>query len=127
MNLVCAGRAFVLSGPEFTPAPHLWFILTDPEPPDDQVVAVMLVTSRAHTDKTVTLVPGDHPFVQHESNVDFGSAILVRSGRFQRAMQGGRCHFQPDMNASLLRRLRGGLLASPRTVHWIADHCRARF
>lgn len=87
----------------------------------------MLVTARAHTDRTVTLMPGDHPFVQHESNVDFGSAVLVRLERFQSAIQAGRCHLQPDMEVALLERVRAGLLASPRTVHWIADHCRDRF
>ena len=87
----------------------------------------MVVTSRGHTDKTVTLMPGDHPFVQHESNVDFGGAVLVRLERFHRAVEAGRCRLQPDMDARLLQRVRDGLLASPRTVHWIADHCRERF
>jgi len=127
MNLVAAGRAFLLAGPHFNPAPHLWFVLTDPTPSDHRVVTVMLVTSRPHTDKTVTLLPGDHPFVQHESNIDFGGAILVHPDRFQRAMELGRCHLQRDLARPLLARIRTGLLTSPRTVHWMTDYCRTRF
>jgi len=127
MNLVAAGRAFLLSGPDFNPAPHLWFVLTDPTPPDHRVVAVTLVTSRPHTDKTVTPLPGDHPFVQHESDIDFAGAILVHLDRFQRAMELGRCHLQLDMTRPLLARIRTGLLTSSRTVHWMADYCRTRF
>ena len=127
MHPVGAGRAFLLSGPQFNPAPHLWFVLTDPEPSDNRVVAVMLVTARAHTDKTVQLMPGDHPFVRHESNVDFGSAVLVHLDRFQRAVELGKCHPQPDIDAHLLQRLRAGLLASPRTVHWLVERCQLRF
>lgn len=127
MSRIAAGSAFLISGPQFNPAPHLWFVLTDPEPGDSRVVAVMLVTSRVYTDKTVVLMPGDHPFVRHESNVDFGGAVLIHPGKFLQAVAQGKCHPQPDIDSNLLQRLRAGLLASSRTVHWLAAHCRERF
>lgn len=125
MDLIRAGRAILLSGGRVPP--HLWFILTDPEPNDGRVVAVMLVTARPHTDKTVVLVPGDHPFIRHESNVDYGAARFLPQGRLNDALASGRWHLQADMSATLLRRVREGLLTSQRVIHDIADHCRERF
>jgi len=43
LQIIAAGRAFILSGRAFTEAPHLWFILTDPNPKTNHVVATMVV------------------------------------------------------------------------------------
>jgi hypothetical protein len=127
VNLITAGRAFLVSGPHFNAAPHLWFVLTDPSLTDERLVAVMVVTARSHTDATVLLQVGDHPFIRHDSNVDYGGAILVHVSKFERAMASGRCHLQPDMDRALLDRVRKGLLNSSRTVHWLIEHCRPLF
>lgn len=116
-----------MSGPPFIPTPHLWFILTDPDPKTGKVVAVLLVTPRPHTDKTVTLLPGEHEFIQHDSNVDFSSTLLVATGRLHDCIQAGTCRQQPDMTPVLLRKLRVGLLQSPRTIHDIIAYCNERF
>jgi len=50
-----AGASFLISGGRVG-KPHLWLVLTDPEPPTGKVVIAMVVTSRPHTDKTVTLI-----------------------------------------------------------------------
>lgn len=42
---------------------HLWFVPTDPDPVTTRVVIVALVTQRGHTERTVTLDVGDHPFI----------------------------------------------------------------
>ena len=91
MNLVGAGRAFILAGPPGITEAHLWLILTDPDPPPaGSVVAVMVVTTRPHTDKTVTLEAGEHSFVRHESNVDYGVARLFPTRRLEKAIRDGR-------------------------------------
>ena len=43
---------------------HLVFVLTDPDPVTNLVVVVTLVSEKSHTDKTVCLGPGDHPFIR---------------------------------------------------------------
>jgi hypothetical protein len=127
VQFITAGRAFVVFGRDFAPDPHLWFVLTNPDPTTNHVVAVMLVTARAHTDKTVTLNSVDHPFVQHESNVDYGYARRLLADKIMAAILESRCQLQPDVSNSLLSRLCIGLLQSPRTVNFLKDHCHGLF
>src|SRR5712671_3962923 len=126
MEFFKAGRAVLLSGPPVA-APHLWLILTDPDPESDQVVAVMVVSKRAYTDRTVTLSLGEHPFIQHDSSLDYGGTKRFHVSRLRAALRGGRCELRENMSSSLLEKARAGLLASSRTPYHMIDYCRARF
>lgn len=126
MEFIRAGASFLISGGRVGKR-HLWFVLTDPEPPAGKVVIAMVVTSRSHTDKTVTLNPGDHPFVVRESDVAYGEACFRTAGQLTSAIEAGRCELQPDVSKALLEKVREGLLQSPFTIHAIADYCRERF
>lgn len=126
MEFFTAGSAIILSGHPVGP-PHLWFVLSDPDLESDQVVAVMVVTARTHTDKTVTLSAGEHPFIKHDSSLDYGSTRRFQTARLKAAVRNGRCKLAEKMSAALLGRARAGLLASHRTPHHIIDYCRDRF
>ncbi len=106
---------------------HLWFVLTDPDPATSKVVVAMVVTARGHTDKTVTLVSGDHPFIRHESNVDYGSARMVPHDLLEGLVESGDVKLQPEMTTTLLANVRSGLLTSARTIHYISGYCRPLF
>lgn len=70
MNFIGAGRALTIAGN--TPQEyHLWLILTDPDPESGKVITVMVVSPKKHTDPTVLLVSGEHPFLKHDSHVDY--------------------------------------------------------
>jgi hypothetical protein len=126
VEFICAGRAFlVIGGP--IGAPHLWFVLTDPDPQTNKVIAVMVVSERRHTDKTVALQPGDHPFITHASNLDFGGAKPVPTNEILARMKSGKWRPQPDMTPQILDLVRRGLLRSPRTVNHIVEYCRPLF
>jgi hypothetical protein len=103
---------------------HLWFVLTDPDP--QAMVLVMLVSVKPHTDRTLQLHVGDHPFIRHPSAVDFGTARYVPAGKLEDALSSGRASLHSDMSDALLARVRAGLLASARTPNEIAAYCRAR-
>jgi hypothetical protein len=120
-----AGRALVLRDARM--GTHLWFVLTDPDPDRNSIVLVMLVTVKTHTDRTLHLDVGDHPFVRHESAVDFGTAKYVPAVRLQDGLASGRATLAEDMSADLLTRVRAGLLASARTPNDVADYCRPLF
>lgn len=105
----------------------MWFVLSDADPAMHQVITVMVGSARLHTDKTTALVSGDHPFIRHDSNVDYGTAKAVPVSKLLAALKQDRLHLQPDMPAALLRRVRAGLLASPRTIHAVKDLARSRF
>jgi hypothetical protein len=125
MGDVGAGRALRIRDAKM--GAHLWFVLTDPDPETRKVVLVMLVTERAHTDRTVRLEVGDHPFVRHPSNVDYGTARYAPAGRLADALASGRATEDTDMSAPLLARVRAGLLASGHTPNDVADYCRRTF
>ena len=126
MELFSAGSVIILSGhPVGTP--HLWFVLTDPDLDSDQIVAVMVVTARTHTDKTIVLSAGEHPFIKHDSSVDYGGAKRFQAGRLRSALRSGRCKLAENMSPALLAKVQAGLLRSSRTPHHMVDYCRERF
>ena len=69
MRLLRAGRALLIR--DAAMGTHLWFVVTNPDP--HAMVLVMLVSLKPHTDRTLVLDQGDHPFVDHPSSVDFGT------------------------------------------------------
>lgn len=106
---------------------HLWFVLTDPDPQTKQVVIVMLVSERVHTERTVCLEVGDHPFIRHASAVDFGTARYAPTAKLEAAVARSRASLGADMSVSLLARVRKGLLDSSHTPNEIVHRCRPLF
>jgi hypothetical protein len=119
MNIFRAGCCLYLY--EDQPPPHLWVVLCDPIPPRDEILMVMLTTARAYTDDTVVLAKGDHPFVERNTAVSYGTADYRRVSALIAAMQRGRCELRETMSARILRRVQDGLLTSPRTVNAVRD------
>ncbi len=112
------------AGPE---GMHLWIALTDPDPEDAKIVLIMVVTERPYTDKTLRLVPGTHPFIRHDSNLDYGGAKPFPSGRVATALADGSAKIQPPISAQTLGEIREALLRSTRTIHYVRDLCAAEF
>lgn len=56
---------------------HLWIVVTDPDPATFQSVCVNVTTSTGKFEKLVTLLPGDHPFIKHESVVFYADAQML--------------------------------------------------
>jgi len=106
---------------------HAWFVLTDPEPDPGRFVAVMLRTPRYFTDETLILELGEHPFIKHRSCVHYSTADFFNSRYVSRGISQGTCHFLEDMSSMLLKKVREGLLLSPRTVNAVKEYCRTRF
>lgn len=106
--------------------PHLWVILTEPEPGTGRAVIVNLTTKRPHSDVTVVLQPGDHPFVQHETVVNYSDARMVETRRLEAAILSGLCRRHQSLDARILKRIQDGLLKSPFTPNKIKTYFRAR-
>jgi hypothetical protein len=127
VDVIGAGRTlYLLAGPPHPPQ-HLWVVLTDSDPKTNHVVIVMIVTSHDYTDKTVTLNAGSHPFIVHESNVDYRTATLALPKKLNAAIANGRCRLEPDVSPDMLAAIRAGLRVSSRTPNYIVDHCTGRF
>jgi hypothetical protein len=87
----------------------------------------MLVSEKPHTERTVSLEPGDHPFVQRTSNVDFGTARYIPVSKLEDALRSGEAALKEDMSMNLLLRVQHGLLASTHTPHDVVESCRRVF
>lgn len=125
MSFVRAGRSFTVPGPGPNQS-HLWIVLTDPDPSDDKVVAVMVVSEKPHTDKTVTLNVGDHPFFQHASNVDYGTARLFPRVNLETQIN-ARGKLRQDVSRALLENTRAGVFASSRCPNYVKEYFATRF
>ena len=112
MNLVRRGRAVFLH--DHAAGPHLWFVLSGPNN-DGRLVAVMLCSLRKHADRTVVLTSADHPFIQHDSCVDYSSATFWARAKIDRHLAAGRAELREDCSAKLLERMIVGACASSRT------------
>jgi hypothetical protein len=120
-----AGDSLLLPKPGQTVA-HLWVLLTDPDAATDEVLMVNLTTQRPHSDTTVVLKPGDHPFVTHPTVVNFSDARLVKATVMQDYLSRGVYMRQAALSSAVLQRLQAGLLASPFTPNKFKDCFRQR-
>lgn len=125
MNFVKAGTTFLLRDRKM--GTHLFIVIADPDAQNRLVVTAALVTERSHTDKTCVLSPGDHSFVRHASNVDYGSARFVPQSKIEDWLSSGKADLQANLTPDVLKRVQSGLLRSAHTINAIADHCRPLF
>jgi hypothetical protein len=103
---------------------HLWIIVTQPCQITHQCVLVNVTTLREAQDQTVTLGPGDHPFVRHPSAIRYSDAKFadVRTLRHNLAAGSALAH-QPCTKA-ILKLVQDGILGSPDTPKKIERYCR---
>ena len=124
MSALCAGCTVLLID---VPRSHLWIILTDPTPHPGYVLAVMVVTQRPHSDTTVVLRAGDHPFIKHDSCVSYSTAKAMSVTLLESWLKAGDAQMKAPLSPSILDSVRKGLVASDFTVNALRDYYRAEF
>ena len=50
---------------------HLCVVISDPAQDPNRVVVVAFTTRESWTDEGCVLYPGDHPFIQHDTCIDY--------------------------------------------------------
>ena len=103
---------------------HLWIIITAPEAGSGRAVMVNLTTQRPHSDTTVVLNAGDHPFVRHPTVVNFSDARFVDVRQLEQGIRAGYFTAQATCTARVLQRIQAGVLASQFTPAKIKTYCR---
>jgi hypothetical protein len=88
--------------------PHLFVVLTNVDPENGRVVEAPIVSERRHSENTLRLRPGDHPFIQHASNVDFGSARYANVANLRHGMTLGEARTDTAVDDTLLQRTQEG-------------------
>lgn len=122
-----SGDTFVMAVAGRSGKPHLWFVLTDPDPETGKVVIVSLSTLRAGKDQTVILNRGDHPFITHESVIVYRDARCVSSDELRHALRNGWIKPHQPCADRILKQVQDGLLASPFTSRKMVAYCRRRW
>ncbi len=74
------GDTFFMPAPGGAATPHLWIIVTQPDPQTHECAIVSVTTLRNSKDQTVILRVGDHPFIRHDSTIFYGDAMIVDGG-----------------------------------------------
>ena len=94
--------------------PHLWFVITEPQPDEGLCVIVSLTTLRHDRDQTMLLNVGDHPFIRHASIVLYSDAQIAA----------GTIAQLEACSTRVLKLIQDGARQSPHTPKKILTFCR---
>ncbi|HUT33365.1 MAG TPA: hypothetical protein VNE39_07810 [Planctomycetota bacterium] len=92
---------------------HLWIILSDPENyPEAPVLIANLTTQRADSDSACMLARGDHPFIKHDSCVNYQDSRLAEAQTLAGALAAKLLVAREPVSADVLQRIRIGATVS---------------
>lgn len=112
--MAALGDCFMLPKPG-QDTEHLWVLITNPDPGTHDAIMVNVTTQRAHSDTTVVLNVGDHPFIQKPSVIYYADARIVDVRTIDAALSSGAFRGHAAFLQPIILRIQGGLAASPFT------------
>ena len=107
------GDCFVIVGK----LAHLWIVLSDPEKDDERVLLVNVTTLEAYKDQTCKLTCGSHPFITHDSCVNFGAAKLVSLATLINLEAQGKLRWHEPLSEKTYRYIFEMAILSPETPY----------
>ncbi len=116
-----AGDTFRIPEPGTSLDSHLWVVLSDPAADPERVLIVNFTSRRNDSDLACVLQAGQHPFVHHETCVNYGGAKVVSAAQIQTLLQKGLLSSHAALSPALLKRIRDGAAASERMSLQHAD------
>ena len=118
------GDTFLMPAPGGAATPHLWIIVTQPDPQTHECAIVSVTTLRNSKDQTVILRVGDHPFIRHDSTIFYGDAMIVDARRLEAEIAAGLALVREKCPPETLKLVQDGIEASPFTRPKILRFCR---
>ena len=118
------GDTLLIPAPGSGQVSHLWIIATRPCPTTHRCVIVNITTLRNDQDQTVTLVRGDHPFVNHQSTIRYSDAQIADVRSLRRDLAAGVLVPHQPCSPEILKLVQDGVFASPYTPKKIQNFCR---
>jgi hypothetical protein len=105
--------------------PHLWILITDPNPDTGEAVMVNVTTKQSYSDTTVTLKVGDHPYIRHDSTIFYADARTIKVAEAEKAITSGQKFITQHATCTpeLLKRVQEGLHQSKFTPNKIRALC----
>jgi hypothetical protein len=109
---------------------HLWIIITEPDA-EGKAVAVSITTQRSHSETTVTLNIGEHPFIKHPSVISYKHASIVDVKAVLTAMQRRPQQYVFRSHApctpELLEKIRAGMTRTKDAPKAIKQRCMSEW
>jgi hypothetical protein len=118
------GETFLMPAPGGAATPHLWIIITQPDPQTHECAIVSVTTLRNSKDQTVILRVGDHPFIRHDSTIFYGDAMIVDARRLEAEIAADLALVLEKCPPATLKLVQDGVCASPFTRPKILRFCR---
>ncbi|PYP91050.1 MAG: hypothetical protein DMG65_09265 [Candidatus Angelobacter sp. Gp1-AA117] len=109
---------------------HLWIIVTHPDK-DGRAVCVNVTTQHSYSETTVILKKGDHPFIQHDSVINYADSQLLNIKSIQAAIAAQPrsyvCKIHEPCSPKMLEDVQNGLLKSKLVKKDIKERCIAEW
>ena len=94
---------------------HLWVVISDPALDENCVLAVNFTTLRPRSDKTCVIHPGEHPFITHDTCVQYLGCQKMKLGTLEEQLNRGQIEKKEPLSPVLLERIRQGITKSIHT------------
>jgi hypothetical protein len=109
---------------------HLWIIITEPDA-EGKAVAVSITTQRSHSETTVTLNVGEHPFIKHPSVVSYTHARIIDVkavlAAIQRQPRQYVCRAHAPCTPELLEKIQTGMTRTKDAEKAIKQRCMSEW
>lgn len=106
-----AGETFHAQSPSST-RPHLYVAITDPDS-EGNIVLVNLTSQSQLKDQSCILNVGDHPFIKHETVINYADAVIAKEEAILAGARGGVIQYDPiPVTQHALERIQQGALTS---------------
>jgi hypothetical protein len=100
----------VTSGQTFLPVDgaddHLWIVISDTTQDPDELVIVCLLSWRPYHDQACVLHAGEHPFIKHDTCVNYPGALFASREILEARVAEGKIKLKAPISADLLKKIR---------------------
>ena len=83
---------------------HLYVALTDPDKNEGKF-AVFNLTDSVHGTMSFTLHKGDHPYINKDSDVDFGDSFIMSIEKYETAVRWGQAIPREPMDMKIVAKI----------------------
>lgn len=108
--MIKPGVTFLSPNPDY-PTEHLYIIISPII--EERVLFVNVTTKKESSDTTCILKKGDHPFIRHDSVINYGDAKDTEVKLIKKAIETKLFALQDPISDALLKRIQQGALTSP--------------
>lgn len=91
---------------------------------NDSAIIVPIVSQHDRSDTSCELRVGDHPFITHDSCVDYGFATIISLSETNAKIYAGTLKLKAPISNSVIKKFQIGLVTSDETPPYIFNEAR---